>query len=283
LGTRILRIAERKIDLKGVMMISGVVGPSALYQGCVKLAKERTLLPEKDLNKMEANLEKCLKGISECNELGPGRPPLGYHCRRAAVTCESLLVDPITKTGTSVYDLRVDDGNEEDLYAFELGDFEDFLNLESVQEHLGVSKWWYVENEEVFEVFSQYTTYDTTHFVTELLNKGMKVLVLNGDQDYVTNSLGTLKWLSSLKGTEKYGEKLGRVPTKNLDYGEGQLFGRLWASKYANGAKLAFIEVCTIGSTRDVTEAGHCPALNKPLGTQHVFNKFLSGELWDRA
>ncbi|KAF4727113.1 hypothetical protein FOZ62_029424, partial [Perkinsus olseni] len=138
------------------------------------------------------------------------------HCRKAAVTCESLLVDPITKTGTSVYDLRVDDGNEEDLYAFELGD--------------------------VFEVFGQYTTYDTTHFVTELLNKGMKVLVLNGDQDYVTNSLGTLKWLSSLEGTEKYGEKLGRVPTKNRKYGEGQLLGRLWASKYASGAKLAFIE-----------------------------------------
>ncbi|KAF4655922.1 hypothetical protein FOL46_008070 [Perkinsus olseni] len=242
LGARILKVSERKIDLKGLMMISGVVGPSALYRGCLEIAKERALLSKKNLDKMEANLEKCLKGISDCNELGPGRPPLGYHCWKATVTCESLLVDPIRKTGTSVYDLRVDDGSEEDLYAFELGDFEDFLNLESVQEHLDVSKWWYVENEEVFEVFGQYTTYDTTHFVTELLNKGMKVLVFNGDQDYVTNTLGTLKWLSSLEGTEKYGEKLQRVPIKNLEYGEGQLMGRLWASKYANGAELAFIE-----------------------------------------
>ncbi|KAF4732842.1 hypothetical protein FOZ63_023385, partial [Perkinsus olseni] len=122
LGARILKVSGRKIDLKGLMMISGVVGPSALYRGCLEIAKERALLSKKNLDKMEANLEKCLKGISECNELGPGRPPLGYHCRKATVTCESLLVDPIRKTGTSVYDLRVDDGNEEDLYAFELGD-----------------------------------------------------------------------------------------------------------------------------------------------------------------
>ncbi|KAF4725241.1 hypothetical protein FOZ62_023787, partial [Perkinsus olseni] len=55
----------------------------------------------------------------------------------------------------------------------------------------------------IYNAYNKYTTYNTTYFVTSLLDKGLKVLVMNGDQDYITNSVGAEAWVLNLKGADK--------------------------------------------------------------------------------
>ncbi|KAF4730771.1 hypothetical protein FOZ62_011499, partial [Perkinsus olseni] len=45
LGSTIVKKPQLKINLKGVMMRHGLVGPLSIYQGCLTMAKERKLLP----------------------------------------------------------------------------------------------------------------------------------------------------------------------------------------------------------------------------------------------
>ncbi|EER09660.1 hypothetical protein Pmar_PMAR008799, partial [Perkinsus marinus ATCC 50983] len=49
-----------------------------------------------------------------------------------------------------------------------------FFNKPEVQTQLGVDKQWHKNNEDVLDAFLKYTAYDTTSFVTHLLDKGLK-------------------------------------------------------------------------------------------------------------
>ncbi|KAF4748247.1 hypothetical protein FOZ62_007550, partial [Perkinsus olseni] len=138
----------------------------------------------------------------------------------------------------------------------------------SVQQELHVSKTWTPNNKDVFNAFKRYIAYDATYYVTALLDKGLKVLVVNGDQDYVTNAVGSLDWMVKLKGALNYGEQLKQVPAKTV---QG---ATIKALKYSNAAKLAFIEV---------TNAGHSVTVYDPSAMQREVEAFLTGQLWESA
>ncbi|KAF4716257.1 hypothetical protein FOZ63_020612, partial [Perkinsus olseni] len=99
------------------------------------------------------------------------------------------------------------------------------------------------------------------------------VLVMNGDQDYITNFGGTETWVLSLKGADTYGEKLRGVPAVPVKFGGVEL-GKMRALVYNNQARLALIEV---------TNSGHIIPYYKPSEVQQGFNAYLSGALWKRA
>ncbi|KAF4721989.1 hypothetical protein FOZ62_002444 [Perkinsus olseni] len=93
---------------------------------------------------------------------------------------------------------------------------------------------------------------------------------MNGDQDYITNSVGTETWVLNLKGADKYGDKLRGVPPTPVKFGGVEL-GYMRALDYPNRARLAFTEV---------TNAGHIIPLYKPREVQQGFYAYLSGNLW---
>ncbi|KAF4730380.1 hypothetical protein FOZ62_031307 [Perkinsus olseni] len=93
---------------------------------------------------------------------------------------------------------------------------------------------------------------------------------MNGDQDYITNSVGAETWVLNLKGADKYGEKLRGVPPTPVKFGGVEL-GKMRALEYPNRARLAFIEV---------TNAGHIIPLYKPREVQQGFYAYLFGNLW---
>ncbi|KAF4746634.1 hypothetical protein FOZ62_025452, partial [Perkinsus olseni] len=59
LGSVILRKPQLKVNLKGVMMRHGIVGPLSIYQGCLTMAKERKLLPAGELVQMAQDMRTC--------------------------------------------------------------------------------------------------------------------------------------------------------------------------------------------------------------------------------
>ncbi|KAF4725566.1 hypothetical protein FOZ62_023184, partial [Perkinsus olseni] len=275
LGSIIVRKPQLKINLKGVMMRYSVVGPLSIYQGCLTMAKERRLLPAEELDKMAQDLKTCETKIAKCNSGGPGGPPDLAACADATKVCESVTLGPLKKKGTSIFDVRASTGEEEQFFKTNPGPAGDFLDKIDVQTKLGVSKEYVSPNFEVPAVaaaFDKFTTYDTTSFVTDILDGGIEVVVVAGNYDYITNAIGNLNWMTGLKGKDNYGEKLRAVQPKTLKYPKGGVLGTVRALKYATtGAKIAFI---------NVTDGGHYSDLNNPRVIQRSFQDFLYGRLW---
>ncbi|KAF4702233.1 hypothetical protein FOZ62_025897 [Perkinsus olseni] len=175
LGSIIVRKPQLKINLKGVMMRYGIVGPLSIYQGCLTMAKGRRLLPAEELEKMAQDLKTCETKIAKCNSGGPGGPPDLAACADATKVCESVTLGPLKKKGTSIFDVRASTGEEEQFFKTNPGPAGDFLDKIDVQTKLGVSKEYVSPNFEVAAAFDKFTTYDTTSFVTDLLDGGIEV------------------------------------------------------------------------------------------------------------
>ncbi|KAF4744869.1 hypothetical protein FOZ62_029467, partial [Perkinsus olseni] len=242
LGSIIVRKPQLKINLKGVMMRYGVVGPLSIYQGCLTMSRGRRMLPAEELAQMAQDLKTCKTKIAKCNSGGSGGPPDLGACQDATTFCESVTHGPVEEKGTSLYDVRAPTDEDDQYFKIKPGPVNEFLNKINVQTELGASKEFVEVNEEVLEAFDKFITYDTTSFVVDLLNEGIKVVVVAGNYDYITNAIGNLNWMTSLKGKDNYGEKLRAVQPKTLKYPKGGVLGTVRALKYATtGAKIAFI------------------------------------------
>ncbi|EER19261.1 hypothetical protein Pmar_PMAR019464 [Perkinsus marinus ATCC 50983] len=75
LGEGMLRNPRPKIDLKGVMMLSGMVGPYEM------------------LDIMKTGLGVCKAAVDKCNSNGPGKPAKPVFCQEAFDTCEALTMN----------------------------------------------------------------------------------------------------------------------------------------------------------------------------------------------
>ncbi|KAF4647193.1 hypothetical protein FOL47_004940, partial [Perkinsus chesapeaki] len=109
------------------------------------------------------------------------------------------------------YDIRVEAGNEPKYYKILPGDPKDFYNSRDVQTKLGVSKAWEPLDQEVLARFTKHGSFDVTFAVNQVLDAGLKVMVVSGDADFITNGIGALNWMLTLKGKKSYGKKLKAV------------------------------------------------------------------------
>ncbi|KAF4693068.1 hypothetical protein FOZ63_024557, partial [Perkinsus olseni] len=101
LGSTIVKKPQLKINLKGVMMRHGLVGPLSIYQGCLTMAKERKLLPAGELEQMAQDLKACETKIAKCNAGGSGGPPDLDACEDATNFCDHVAYNRVDKRGTS--------------------------------------------------------------------------------------------------------------------------------------------------------------------------------------
>ncbi|KAF4667953.1 hypothetical protein FOZ61_007405 [Perkinsus olseni] len=232
-------------------------------------------------DKMAPYLKTCGTKIAKCSSGGAGGPPDLAACADAMKVCESVTLGPLKKKkGTSIYDVRASTGKEGKFFKTNpdrsaVG----FLNRRDVQTKLGVTKLgvpqaFVQSNPEVREAFNKFTAYDTTSFVVDLLDGGIEVVVVAGNYDYITNAIGNLNWMTSLKGDLTIPRLCCfHYPPSSLQYPKGGVLGTVRALKYATtGAKIAFI---------NVTDGGHYSDLNNPRGIQRsFFQDFLYGRLW---
>ncbi|KAF4667104.1 hypothetical protein FOZ61_008683 [Perkinsus olseni] len=278
LAARLAEKPQPQVHLAGVMLVSGVVSPIDIYRRAVHMADARNLLPKEELSslkrsmrkllacfrisKMTADLQQCDTQIGQWNSNGPGKPPISAFCNQAVGTCDTAALNPMKEKSISYYDVRVPSGQEETKYVLKSWTIDTLLNDQEIQQELGVSKKWEASYDEVYNAYNKYTTYNTTYFVTSLLDKGLK--------DYITNSVGAETWVLNLKGADKYGEKLRGVPRTPVKFGGVEL-GMMRALVYSNQGRLAIIEV---------TNTGHIIPLYKLLELQQGFYAYLSGDLW---
>ncbi|KAF4650737.1 hypothetical protein FOL47_000896, partial [Perkinsus chesapeaki] len=300
LASKIILPFKSAIDLKGVMIVSAMVGPSYVYQGCLQMAKDKKLVSQTVLKKMTTDIKSCVNLVAKCKPAKPGGEPGPAACSAAQDACDTAAILPVfmmlcTFAGPPVnelvdsvrrkkesktfewdltlfnaYDIRVRAGNEAKYYRFLPGNPTDFYNSKDVQTKLGVSKAWKPLDKEVLAHFIKYAAFDVTFAVNQVLDAGLKVMVVSGDSDFITNGIGALNWMLSLKGTKSYGEKLKAVRPVPISYADGPL-GNIRRLVYSNGAKIAFL---------NVTGGCHDMIFNQPSGMQQAFQDYLAGKLW---
>ncbi|KAF4688393.1 hypothetical protein FOZ60_002859 [Perkinsus olseni] len=102
LGSSIVKKPQLKINLKGVMMRHGLVGPMSIYHGCLTMAKEHKLLPAGELEQMAQDLKACETKIAKCNAGGPGGPPDLGACKDATRFCDAATYVRLKEQGRSL-------------------------------------------------------------------------------------------------------------------------------------------------------------------------------------
>ncbi|KAF4681984.1 hypothetical protein FOZ60_011257 [Perkinsus olseni] len=263
--------AQSGIKLRSLIVLDGNLGLVDMYRGGVEMARNRKLLPQKTIAKMVTDGYTCVEKVKACQPTASRPDPDPSACEDAANYCGDSLLDPLDAARISRYDVRVRPGLEWKNYKLITGNAEIHMNDKAVQAAMGVSKKWLSSNSQVFGDFHKFQAFDTTKVVSTLLDDALQVIVFNGDQDFVTNSIGALYWLGSLRGTVDYGAQLAVAKDKPLEFKKGGRLGTIRSVKYATGGSLAFI---------NVTDGSHTAVLNKPLEMHQAIEAVLSGAIW---
>ncbi|EER14548.1 hypothetical protein Pmar_PMAR010603 [Perkinsus marinus ATCC 50983] len=102
LGAQITKNQELKANFRGVMIFSGAIDPSAVNQGCVDMASQRSLVPQDILNKMQSDMKVCQAALADCNSNGPGKPSKEDKCFKAALWCDDATAFQLDEIHRSV-------------------------------------------------------------------------------------------------------------------------------------------------------------------------------------
>ncbi|KAF4657342.1 hypothetical protein FOL47_008479 [Perkinsus chesapeaki] len=258
------------INVKGILIMSGMMGPLNIYRGSIEMAGKRRLVSAAALQKMVQLFSKCKAAVQSCQPATAGGEPNPDACQKATEVCNSATVPFVEDAGHSIYDLRVKPGEESKYFKTRPGNPGTFLNLPNIQRQLGVSKKWVELNQDVFAALVKYASYNTTFSVTNALDNGIKVLVIAGDQDYTTNAGGALGWMTRLSGrSAQYGAVLAAAKDEPIKVGS-EVFGMMKSGKFPNKATFTYIKV---------NNAGHMLVQNQPTGMLQVMQMFLRGEI----
>merc|ERR1712125_216950 len=124
-------------------------------------------------------------------------------CLSAYDLCNVMSEIPYELTGKNPYDMRIPCEHGRLCYDFDM--VTTYLNKQSVQQALGVSKKWGSCNMAVNLLFvtagDWMINYHT--LLPDLLADGIKVLIYAGDCDYICNWLGNMKWTMQMDWPHK--------------------------------------------------------------------------------
>jgi|EP00945_MAST-04E_sp_MAST-4E-sp1_P006181 cathepsin A (carboxypeptidase C) len=250
------------LNLKGLGVGNGLTAPEHQYQSYPEMAYnysiEVTGKPSVSLEQyteMTAALPACIEIIHKCQQEG------GDVCAQAQSQCNGALLNPYYATGKNPYDIREPCKVKPLCYNFT--DVELFLDDPSVQEKLGVDHpiQWSSCNFTVNAAFADDWMESFAYTVPDLLKEGVRVLIYDGDMDFVVNWIGDKAWTMALEweGKEQFNAEGDHDWTSN-----GKLAGL--ARTYDN---FTFLRV---------KNAGHMVPLDQPEAALDMLNTFLSGK-----
>lgn len=233
-ASEILSHEERSFNLTSVMIGNGLTDPLTQYNYYEPMAcgrgGEPAVLPEEQCSAMNDTLGRCLNLIESCYE-----SESVWTCVPASIYCNNAQLAPFQRTGKNVYDVRKE--CEGQLCYSDMEYIDTYLNQDYVQEAIGAE----VDHFEScnFDInrnflFNGDWMKPYHRAVTDLLEKGLPILVYAGDKDFICNWLGNRAWTDELPwshheefSSEKIrdwtasitGEKAGQVKSfDNLTY-----------------------------------------------------------------
>ncbi|CAK0811744.1 unnamed protein product [Prorocentrum cordatum] len=153
---------------------------------------------------------------------------------------------------------------EHGLLCYDFGMIAAYLNGPEVQKQLGVSRHWESCNMMVDVQFVQAGDWMVNYqgLIPDLLADGIKVLIYAGDQDFICNWLGNMKWTQKLDWPHRADFNVA----PNRDY-------------ELNGETVAKLRTSNGFSFMQVFNAGHMVPMDQPAVALQMFTDFTTGSL----
>lgn len=234
------------ITLSGVAIGNGWVMPYDQYSGYPSFAYNNELINIIGKYALEGGFELCKLLVKY------QIPVLNqYVCN---ILTQSVLGLP-TAPRFNIYDIRRKCDFPPLCYDFSQLDV--FLNREDVQEELGVPgrKWQSCNMEVHLALFNDFEV-NAAPKVSNLLNKGVQVLVYNGDKDYICNWEGSQVWVNNLEWYH------------TADFVQTQMT-KIEGGEIKNFENFTFFRIY---------DAGHMVPMDQPEVGLRMINKFIGAE-----
>ncbi|KAJ6629865.1 Alpha/Beta hydrolase protein [Mycena sp. CBHHK59/15] len=252
------------INLTSVMIGNGLTDIGTMLSAWFEMqCTPASVAPVQNIQtcvQMKSVLPRCKKWFKEsCEDTFDM-----INCAAAATFCMNNLMTPYFSRGFNPYDVtKKCEGGDSGLCYNVIEEITKYLNKEDVQAQLGVQVGEYTTcSDEVGLDFTRSLDMlkGATHYVSALLEHGVRVLVFAGTYDWVCNWIGNERWTVALEwsGQEEFGAQLLREWTV-----EGKRAGLTRSAK---------------GFTFATVDAGaHMVPYDKPKEALEMVNRWLAG------
>ncbi|KAJ8751429.1 hypothetical protein K2173_016636 [Erythroxylum novogranatense] len=242
------------INLKGFAIGNGLTNPSIQYQAYTDYALENKLIQKSDYDRINIKIPDCEQAITDCGNDGEA-------CENAFYVCTSIFSEVMNVAGNiNYYDIRK---QCEGSLCYDFSNMEDFLNLKTVRDALGVGNRGFVScSSEVYDAMVRDWMKNLEAGIPALLEDGINVLIYAGDQDLICNWLGNSRWVHVMNwsGQKEFGAA-STVPFVSDGKEAGQL---------KSHGPLSFLKVY---------KAGHMVPMDQPKAALQMLTSWMHGKL----
>ncbi|KAF5313260.1 hypothetical protein D9619_003740 [Psilocybe cf. subviscida] len=190
------------------------------------------------------------------------------NCGAAANFCRDAFTAPFEATGLNVYDItKPCEGEEDDICYPETRHIRNYLDRPDVRSLLGVdpsfTKNFMNCGEEVFMSFEkqQDLFHPSTDYVSALLERGVRILIYVGANDWIANHVGNERWTLALQWTGS--KEFNSQPLRDWEV-DGRPAGKTRSAK-------GFTFVTIQGG-------GHMAPYDKPKESLHLIQRWIAGK-----
>lgn len=263
-AAEIVSHADRSFDLTSVLIGNGITDALVQYAYYEPMACGKggypPVISDEECEDLREAYPRCARLIEACytydNTLA---------CLPATIYCGSKLLDPYSKTGLNVYDIRKECDPDTSLCYKGLDYVDEYLNKPEVMDALGAEVDAYKGcDDQVFRNFL--LTGDETkpfqQYVAQLLQYGVPVLIYAGDKDYICNWLGNLAWSNALEW--EFSQEFSYQKLQPWISLAGEQAGEV--KSYGN---FTFLRVY---------DAGHMVPYDQPSNALDMVNRWIGGD-----
>jgi len=200
-----------KIPLAGIAIGNGLTNPEEQYKWYAEMAhtggkEEGGHAPTDVIGTvgywaMRAATPACIANIKACNDPSGGNTT--QKCVSSYTGCNAMSQIPYQLTGKNPYDMRIKCAAPPLCYDF--SHVQKYLNSPNIQKALGVKKTWGSCNKAVTLLFAYAGDWMKSwhQVIPDMLADGIRALIYAGDEDYICNWLGNMKWTMALDWPHK--------------------------------------------------------------------------------
>jgi len=259
-----------KIPLAGIAIGNGLTNPEEQYKWYAEMGhtgaqKEgghapANVLPEPVYLAMQAATPACIASIKACNDATGVNQTAA--CLASYEGCNLMSQIPYELSGKNPYDMRIPCAKRPLCYDF--SNVQTYLNNADVQKALGVSKSWGTCNKAVTLLFAYAGDWmkNWHQVIPDMLADGIRTLIYAGDEDYICNWLGNMKWTLALE----WPHQADFNAATNNDYA----MGNKTVAKVRSSNGFTFMQVF---------EAGHMVPRDQPEVALQMVNDHLANKL----
>jgi len=227
---------KQKIDIKLSSLAIGnpIVNTKTQYGSYPDFLVGKNILNSSEIMEMRDGFKVCAQKIDLIN----ASADKSKYADEVAAACDDVMIGTYYMKGQSVYNIKEADGPD----AFTTA-ITNYLNDPNIQDVLGVDRAFEPSSFQVYMSFfgsGDLWTSKVDDVVYTLDNK-VDVLIYAGENDYICNHVGNLKWMSEMvwKGQKNFLKESTTVWTSkstNLKAGEQKSKGGLsWLKVYNSG------------------------------------------------